>query len=63
MIVAKIIGTVWMLAWFFIILRIVAKQFSQGLGAFAGVFSLAMTWLLVGLAPVAIVKFGWEFIT
>ncbi|EOS94734.1 hypothetical protein SY86_18645 [Erwinia tracheiphila] len=62
MLIAKIIGTVWMLAWFLFLFKIIVKKVNEGLDPFGMIFSLVLTWLLIGLAPVVIVKFGWGFI-
>lgn len=62
MLIAKIIGTVWMMLWFLIIfkasVRLINKQ-GQHLAVF---FSAVSMWLLIGFVPLAIVKFAWGFI-
>ncbi|MFT4271837.1 MAG: hypothetical protein QM578_12565 [Pantoea sp.] len=60
---AKIIGAGWMLCWFVMLLKITIKHVNAGLDPIAAMFSLAFAWLLVGFLPVAIVKFGWGFIS
>lgn len=62
MIIAKLIGTSWMLIWFFIIFKSMVKAVNNGLDPFAAIFSLAFVWGIIGFLPIAIIKFGWGFI-
>lgn len=62
MLIAKIIGTGWMLAIFLLLLKHTVINVNNGLDPFSAMLALALTWLLTGLAPVAIVKFAWVFI-
>ncbi|MEL5655634.1 hypothetical protein PTT65_04265 [Serratia ureilytica] len=63
MILIKLVGIAWMLAWFFIIFKIVVKHINAGSSVSGSLFALAMVWLLVGFLPVLIAKFGWNYIS
>ncbi|SFN77745.1 hypothetical protein SAMN05216516_1218 [Izhakiella capsodis] len=62
MLIAKIIGTGWMLFWFFMCLSLMAKSLKEGSDALGGLFSASLMWLIFGFGPIVIVKFGWGFI-
>lgn len=63
MIVAKLIGTSWMvLAFWFCIILLIRGVNADKFDFFTGVLSLFAFWLLIGFAPVAVAKFAWRFI-
>lgn len=63
MLIAKIIGTVWMLlAFCFCLILLIRGVNADSFDPFVGLLSVSFFWLLIGLAPVALVKFAWSFI-
>lgn len=62
MIIAKIIGIGWMLAWFFVILRIYIEKVSNGSDPFSFLMGGLFTWSLIAVLPIVIIKFGWSYI-
>lgn len=58
----KIIGVMWMLACFAIVFIAYVRNVNAGGDAFNLLFALIFVWGLMAITPIAIVKFGWEFI-
>lgn len=62
MIIAKIIGTVWMLMWFVIVLRSLVSGVVGGKDLFGYLMASILVWIIVAVGPIAIIKFGWSYI-
>lgn len=58
----KIIGVMWMLACFAIVFIAYVRNVNAGGNAFNLLFASIFVWGLMAITPIAIVKFGWEFI-
>ncbi|KZR10465.1 hypothetical protein A3N54_05680 [Klebsiella aerogenes] len=58
----KIIGVMWMLACFVIVLCAYVKNVNAEGDVFNLLFASIFVWGLIAITPIAIVKFGWEFI-
>ena len=58
----KIIGVMWMLACFAIVFIAYVRNVNAGGDAFNLLFASIFVWGLMAITPIAIVKFGWEFI-
>ena len=63
LVIAKIIGIVWMLIWFFIILRIFIENVANGSDLFGFLMGSITVWLLIAFLPIVIIKFGWSYIS
>lgn len=62
LILAKIIGVLWMLLWFVIVLQAFVRGVIEGKDALGYLLASVSMWLLVAVAPIAIIKFGWNYI-
>ncbi|NRF76632.1 hypothetical protein [Citrobacter braakii] len=62
LIIAKIIGVLWMLLCFVIVLQAFVRGVTEGKDAFGYFVASIFMWLLVAVAPIAIIKFGWNYI-
>lgn len=63
MIFFKCLAVGWMLAWFFVLFKLYVRGVASGeRDAFTSLYATVFMWLLIGLIPVLIVKFGWDFI-
>ncbi|RKQ38370.1 hypothetical protein D8M09_17345 [Enterobacter sp. R1(2018)] len=62
MLIAKIVGIAWMLTWFFILVKAMSRNVSNGLDPFAAIAATTTVWFIIGMCPVLIVKFGWTYI-
>lgn len=63
MIIAKIIGTAWMvMAFFFCIILLIKGVNGGSFTLFKGLGAVTFFWFMIGLAPVAVAKFAWSFI-
>lgn len=58
----KIIGVMWMLACFVFVFCAYVRNVNAGGDVFNLLFASIFAWGLMALTPIAIVKFGWEFI-
>lgn len=58
----KIIGVMWMLACFAIVFCAYVRIVNDGKGSFGLLLASIFVWGMAAVAPIAIVKFGWEFI-
>lgn len=62
LIIAKIIGVLWMLLWFVIVLQAFVRGVIEGKDASGYLLASVFMWLLFAVAPIAIIKFGWNYI-
>lgn len=62
-IIAKIIGIVWMLFWFVIVFRQFVSLCNEGRDVFGVFIASIFVWALVAVAPIVIIKFGWSYIS
>ncbi|WP_445441420.1 hypothetical protein [Citrobacter freundii] len=62
MTIAKIIGVLWMLLWFVIVLQAFMRGVTEGKDAFGYFLASVFMWFLVAVAPIAIIKFGCSYI-
>lgn len=62
LILAKVIGVFWMLLWFVIVLQAFMRGVTEGKDVFGYFLASVSMWLLVAVAPIAIIKFGWNYI-
>ena len=62
LILAKVIGVLWMLLWFVIVLQAFMRGVTEGKDVFGYFLASVFMWLLVAVAPIAIIKFGWNYI-
>jgi len=63
MLIAKIIGTAWMvMAFFFCIILLIRGVTAGKFDFITGVLSVFVFWMLIGFSPVAVAKFAWSFI-
>lgn len=62
MIIAKVIGTSWMLMWFVIVLRSLVSGVVGGKDPFGYLMASILVWIIVAIGPIAIIKFGWSYI-
>lgn len=63
MIIAKIIGTAWMvIALFFCIILLIRGVNAEKFDVFNGLIGVFFFWMMIGFAPVAVAKFAWSFI-
>lgn len=61
--VAQIIGTGWMLLWFVYMLRMLIKWIIKDSGnLYPCLLVCIIGWVLLGFCPIAIIKFGWNYI-
>ncbi len=58
----KIIGVMWMLACFAIVFIAYVRNVNAGGNAFKILIASIFIYFLMAVTPIAIVKFGWEFI-
>lgn len=58
MIFLKLFCIAWMLAWFFVLLKITITGVNAGREPFAAIAALITVWFLIGAFPVVIVKVG-----
>lgn len=58
----KFFCIIWMLAWFFILLKITVTGVNSGREPFAAIAALITVWFLIGAVPVMIVKIGLRFL-
>lgn len=54
----KLACIMWMLFWFFVVLKSTVRSVNGGLDPFAGLLAMLTVWFLVGMCPVLIIKFG-----
>lgn len=62
MIIFKLLGTGWMLIVFWCGIHWLMRAVIGDKDPFSSLLAVVFMWLLIGLGPVAVVKFAWNFI-
>lgn len=59
----RILGAMWMVATFIVVASSFVRLVGEGKGLAGVIFGSILLWVIIGVAPVAVAKMAWRFVS
>lgn len=59
----RILGAMWMVATFIVVARSFVRLVGEGKDLVGVIFGSILLWVIIGVAPIAVAKMAWRFVS